>query len=180
MRPHRTRKGLPRSLPAELVAEMYAFYQAGHSLAEVGRKYDRSRQSVYAIFCEHRDLPLRARHFHPVIEFEGRRFTEQVVDAKGRDRRHRYLRATVRRKGQPMYLHHLVWMQHHGPIPRGYKVCFKDGNHRNCAIENLELLTQSQQSSKHATGANQFTRSASSRLKLLLNGEASTARELKR
>ena len=34
-----------------------------------------------------------------------------------------------------------VWTQHHGPIPAGHIVGFKDRDRTNCAIENLELRT---------------------------------------
>jgi len=37
--------------------------------------------------------------------------------------------------------HHLVWEQHYGPIPKGYKVIFLDGNKFNFEIDNLELAT---------------------------------------
>lgn len=35
-----------------------------------------------------------------------------------------------------------VWAQAHGPIQPGHAICFKDGNRKNCALENLELLTR--------------------------------------
>jgi hypothetical protein len=38
-------------------------------------------------------------------------------------------------------IHRRVWETAHGPIPRGHRIWWKDGNHRNCALENLELLT---------------------------------------
>jgi len=38
-------------------------------------------------------------------------------------------------------LHHREWEKHHGPIPPGHKVVFKDGDRSHSAIENLELLT---------------------------------------
>jgi hypothetical protein len=41
-------------------------------------------------------------------------------------------------------LHHQVWERHHGPIPPGHKIAFKDGDRRNTAIENLEILTHAE------------------------------------
>lgn len=38
-------------------------------------------------------------------------------------------------------LHHRTWEQHHGPVPPGHKVVFRDGKRTNCAVENLELVT---------------------------------------
>lgn len=41
--------------------------------------------------------------------------------------------------------HRWVWEQAHGPIPKGRVIMFVDGNTLNCAIENLRLLTRSEQ-----------------------------------
>lgn len=35
-----------------------------------------------------------------------------------------------------------VWEQHHGPIPPKHSIVFKDGNRKNCAIENLECVSR--------------------------------------
>lgn len=50
------------------------------------------------------------------------------------------------RKMVPKHRH--VWQQHHGPIPKGMLVTFRDGNRRNCDIENLELRTM-QDNARH-------------------------------
>ena len=39
------------------------------------------------------------------------------------------------------YVHKRVWEDAHGPVPKGHRIWWKDGNHRNCALENLELLS---------------------------------------
>jgi hypothetical protein len=39
------------------------------------------------------------------------------------------------------FVHRRVWEDAHGPIPKGYRIWWKDGNHWNCALENLELLS---------------------------------------
>ena len=36
----------------------------------------------------------------------------------------------------------LIWIEHNGPIEKGYVVVFKDGDTRNFDIENLELLSK--------------------------------------
>ena len=41
-------------------------------------------------------------------------------------------------------LHHRTWELHHGPIPPGHKVVFRDGDRANCVIENLELLSDAE------------------------------------
>lgn len=38
-------------------------------------------------------------------------------------------------------LHRHVWEQHHGPVPDGHIVVFRDRDRTNCAIENLELIS---------------------------------------
>lgn len=38
------------------------------------------------------------------------------------------------------YKHHLVWEQHYGPVPKGYRVLFLDGDNRNFDIENLACV----------------------------------------
>ncbi|GAB3021496.1 HNH endonuclease signature motif containing protein [Bowmanella dokdonensis] len=38
--------------------------------------------------------------------------------------------------------HHVVWEQHHGPLPEGSVLRFIDGNQLNCDISNLELVSK--------------------------------------
>lgn len=57
-----------------------------------------------------------------------------------------YLKKKIRDDLKPtrlnwVYVHRLIWEQHHGPIPAGQNVCFKDGNKHNLDIENLELVS---------------------------------------
>lgn len=40
--------------------------------------------------------------------------------------------------------HRLIWEQEYGPIPRGHKVIFKDGNRHNIKLDNLALVSNSQ------------------------------------
>jgi hypothetical protein len=41
-------------------------------------------------------------------------------------------------------LHHLLWEEHNGPVPKGHAVIFRDGNKENITIENLELVTRAE------------------------------------
>jgi hypothetical protein len=34
-----------------------------------------------------------------------------------------------------------VWQQHHGPIPKGHVIVFKNGDTLNCDIDNLEMIS---------------------------------------
>lgn len=38
--------------------------------------------------------------------------------------------------------HLVIWEEANGPIPKGYKVYFRDGNRENCTLENLMLIEQ--------------------------------------
>jgi hypothetical protein len=38
-------------------------------------------------------------------------------------------------------LHRWMWICSHGNIPKGHVVAFKDGNHANCQLDNLEMIT---------------------------------------
>jgi hypothetical protein len=40
--------------------------------------------------------------------------------------------------------HHIVWERHHGPIPKGMIIIFKDGNKLNFRISNLACITKNE------------------------------------
>ena len=40
--------------------------------------------------------------------------------------------------------HKYVWEQANGPVPKGYYLCFRDGNKLNCELSNLYLATHSE------------------------------------
>lgn len=41
------------------------------------------------------------------------------------------------------YMHRVVWEEHHGPVPDGSMIIFKDGNKENYDISNLMLISRS-------------------------------------
>ena len=43
------------------------------------------------------------------------------------------------------FKHRLVWEEHHGAIPDGANIQFRDGNPQNCSIENLYMITRAEQ-----------------------------------
>jgi len=162
-----------RGLPAAAIAQMYADYQRLGSLEKVGALYDRSRQSIFDIFSR-RGLKLNAKKFHPVIVHGGRKFTPG---------KNGYLRDTIFRKGRKtgeVQLHRVIWEQAHGPIPAGFKICFKDGDRHNCALANLVMLSHDEQQQVRGTGANQFTKLAKIRLATLLQAGGGLAANLRR
>ncbi|MEA4918124.1 HNH endonuclease signature motif containing protein [Proteiniphilum sp.] len=48
------------------------------------------------------------------------------------------------KEGHWMEYHRYLWEQKNGPIPKGYNIFFKDGNRRNCTIENLECISNAE------------------------------------
>lgn len=45
------------------------------------------------------------------------------------------------RKGKYVFKHRLIWEEHHGKIPKGMVLTFKDKNQLNMELENLELIS---------------------------------------
>ena len=46
--------------------------------------------------------------------------------------------------GKYVHKHRHIYEQHHGPIPPGIAIAFKDGNKTDCHIDNLEAITRQQ------------------------------------
>jgi hypothetical protein len=61
---------------------------------------------------------------------------------KSKGRPYKWTRVAM---GEWRELHRLVWEQHHGPVPEGFNVQFKDKNSLNCEPENLYLITREDQ-----------------------------------
>lgn len=64
-----------------------------------------------------------------------------------RERKDGYLQRKVSDTGYTprdyVSIHHLVWRMHgRGVVPKGYALCFIDGNNRNFDINNLELVAR--------------------------------------
>jgi hypothetical protein len=77
------------------------------------------------------------RERFPSVEFGGRTYRRwqqagYFVHQSGSVKTHRI----------KLYLHREIWRSIHGPIPVGYVIHHKDGDHGNNAIDNLELMTR--------------------------------------
>lgn len=66
--------------------------------------------------------------------------------------------------------HRHLWQQHHGPIPKGMVVYFKDGNTLNCQLENLAIRSKKDhlQSNIQASGGCPAARLSDGYVKSLL------------
>ncbi len=42
------------------------------------------------------------------------------------------------------FYHRYLWKEAHGEIPENYNIVFKDGNRKNCKLENLECLSNAE------------------------------------
>lgn len=56
-----------------------------------------------------------------------------------------YLKVKVADPDVWEFKHQLVWKEHHGPIPDGCNVQFKNKNRSDCRIENLYLISREEQ-----------------------------------
>lgn len=129
----------------ELYAEMYERYKEGLSLAEVGKLYGITRQSVYSGF-RRRGYILRARNQQPYQIKDGIKFTK---------RNHGYYAATT---GDRQLMHRYVWEKNRGKIPPNHDIHHVDRNKGNNDISNLELYTKSEHARLFSTGSNQFVK----------------------
>lgn len=137
----------PKRKNNEKVAAMYSAYQDGMSLEAIGELYRKSRQAIYDVFRS-RGYQLRSKQFKGLVILDGIKFAE----TKGG-----YLRGTV--AGKRMLIHQYIWSKHHGPIPEAHVLFHIDGNPKNNAIENLELIAKSAMQKKfNPNGNNQFTK----------------------
>lgn len=67
--------------------------------------------------------------------------------------------------------HRVIWEKHHGPIPAGHLVIFRDGNPNNFSLDNLELVSKTEHvyRNRHGAGPTEYGllsgRTARNRLK---------------
>lgn len=47
-------------------------------------------------------------------------------------------------------VHKLLWEEHHGPVPKGHLVVFKNRNRKDIRIENLELITRAENARRNS------------------------------
>jgi hypothetical protein len=125
-----------------LYEQMYETYKQGYSLAEVGKIYGMTRQSVFVGFSR-RKYELRKKEPLPYLYFEGMKFTLRNTGYYGRT------------DGKRELMHRVVWEHYNGKIPKGHDIHHKDHDKENNIIDNLELYTKAEHAKKFATGNNQ-------------------------
>lgn len=115
---------------------MYEQYKKGFSLAEVGRMYGMTRQSVFIGF-KRRNFEMRTIEPLPFLMFNGNKYTL---------RNNGYYGMTY---GKRTMMHRDVWEHHKGKIPPNYDVHHLNKDRADNRIENLQLLTKSEHTRKH-------------------------------
>ena len=124
---------------------MYEQYVEGFSLAEVGKMFGVTRQSVYTMFkC--RELELRKKKVLPLQFFNQEKFTIMNTG---------YYRSTFKERN---LMHRYVWEFYNGKIKDGYDIHHIDGDKTNNKIENLECMKKEEHSSKYGKKQNQYTK----------------------
>jgi len=124
---------------------MYELYQKGYSLAQVGIAFGVSRQSIYDRF-DRQSLKMRERVKPlPFIIYQSKKYTR---------RKGGYYACT---NGNRDYLHRIVWENYKGKIPKSHDVHHIDNDKTNNHIENLELISKPEHSSKYPGRQNQYT-----------------------
>lgn len=97
--------------------------------------------------------------------------SERVVDG--------YLQRKVTESGYPprdwVPVHVLLWREHHGDVPEGHAVRFKNGNKADIRIDNLELLSRAQ-----LLALNSFHNNYPPELKQLVHLKAAIKRQVNR
>lgn len=139
------RYAMDRRRKDELAAQMYEDYQAGMSLAQVGEKHSRTRQTVYQMFANRgwklREKPARRE----TVEYDGREYS---LGNNG------YMRCTT---GDRHLMHRRVWEDHFGPIPEGYDIHHLDECKTNNTLDNLECLPKSEHTRLYSPNCNQHS-----------------------
>lgn len=126
--------------------EMYELYQQGHSLAQVAKAYQKTRQSVWELF-KNRGWEMRRKPKPlPFMTFNGEKYTLRNNGYYGKTR------------GKRTLMHRDVWEFHNEPIPEGYDIHHRDHNKENNCIDNLECLHKAEHARLYATGNNQYTK----------------------
>ena len=121
---------------------MYDLYLKGHSLEEIGKIFNVSRQSVYERFKRNK-LELRKKTYKPFIIVDELKFT---INKNG------YYECTTKDR---LMLHNYIWEKYNcKKIPNGFEIHHIDFNKTNNDISNLLLVTPSEHTKIHSIAKN--------------------------
>ena len=129
----------------ERLDEMYRMYLDGYSLQQVGKVFNRSRQSVFSLFQWHSRPTRGKRKPLEFVEFNGNKYTLRTTGYFAKTNKDRTL------------LHRDIWEFYNGTIPEGWDVHHKDKNKLNNASYNFECLPKADHTRLHRHGQNQHT-----------------------
>lgn len=115
---------------AECMASKAKCFQPGHVPANKGKREHEFRSPEAIERC-------RRTQFKPGSQPHNTR-------ANGTEVTHGDGYVYIKVAGRCVLKHRYVYEQHHGAIPRGMLVVFRDGNRQNCDISNLELITMAE------------------------------------
>ena len=105
-------------------------FQKGHVPANKGKKMPYNANSARTRFKKGQIPPNTVPVGTEVVDSYGYR---KVKVSDGSNKQERW-----------KYAHHQVWEAHHGEIPKGSIVVFKNGDSSDIRIENLECITRAQ------------------------------------
>lgn len=105
-------------------------FQKGHVPANKGKKMPYNANSARTRFKKGQIPPNTVPVGTEVVDSYGYR---KVKVSDGSTKQERW-----------KYVHHQVWEAHHGEIPKGSIVVFKNGDSSDIRIENLECITRAQ------------------------------------
>ena len=127
----------------EQYKEMHEVYKKGFFLAEVGRMFGVTRQTVHNGLSRRGYKPRKKKPL-PFLVFNGNKYTLKNHGYYGRT------------DGDRTLMHRDVWEHHNGKIPPSHDIHHIDHDKTNNDIINLELYTKSEHARKFATGNNQY------------------------
>jgi hypothetical protein len=72
-----------------------------------------------------------------------------TISLRGKSKAKPYLYIKIADSNWQLLQRH-VWEQHFGPIPKGHVVVFKDGDFKNCNINNLEVISKKENMARNS------------------------------
>ena len=116
------------------------WFQKGHTPANKGKKLEEYVGEERAREIKKRIAPTQfKRGVAPMNELP---VGTVVVNAEGYKLRKKQNDGTLWERWE--FLHRAVWREHHGEIPEGMMIIFRDGDRLNCDISNLTMVSKSE------------------------------------